>query len=229
MRNFQLELKNLKGKLTDKYFLYIFPLFLGLCSSSISQAQQVDSVSAIDIESQNYKLLTAKKKWLIGFDFGMGIGIRNQNINFSSATALVDFNLSPRVGMYLGKGWLCGVDFDYFASVASFNFQNEYRFLLRSYNGFTRYYSPSGFLLELTAGYGNGNEKFIRSGETQSIGFEGYRYGVGVGIANYWSQRVSFDILLKYTGSTGNYKEVQDSFFINGLSLGAGVSISLGK
>ena len=159
----------------------------------------------------------------------MGIGIRNQNINFNSATAIVDFNISPKVGKFLGKGWLCGIDFDYFASVASFNAQNEYRFLLRSYNGFVRYYAPTGFLLEAAMGYGDGNEKYISGDETQSIGFDGYRYALAAGIANYWSERVSFELLLKYTGSAGNYKEVEERFFINGLSLSAGVSLSLGK
>jgi|GEM_PF-6004495 len=219
-----------------KYFLcqtnrrlIIITSFLSIFAITLCHSQQTDSIEIFDIEKRNYNSLNSKNRWLLGFDFGMGIGIRNQNINFNSATAIVDFNISPKVGKYLGNGWLCGLDFDYFASVASFNFQNEYRFLLRSYNGFVRYYSPNGFLIEAAAGYGDGNEKYISGGETQSIGFEGYRYALGAGIANYWSERVSFELLLKYTGSAGNYKDVEERFFINGLSLSAGLSLSLGK
>ena len=214
-------------KITQLNLLTAF--FLCIYLQKQSFAQETDSLPETDIERLNYGAFTAKNRILVGLDFGMGIGVRNQNINFNNATALVDFNVSPRVGMFLGKGWLLGLDFDYFGSVASFNFQNEYRFLLRSYSGYARYYTPSGLMLELTMGHGDGNEKFIAGDEVQSIGFEGFRYGLGVGIANYWTERVCFEILLRYTGSAGSYKQVEEKFFINGLSLGAGVSVSLGK
>ncbi|MEM1135224.1 MAG: hypothetical protein AAGI07_05245 [Bacteroidota bacterium] len=205
------------------FFLFFFFLLL-LSTSALSQQ---DSTYLFDEEQRNYLHFSRQGNVITGLDFGIGLGVRNQNINFESATAIVDFNVSPKVGYFITNGVVTGVDFDYFGSVATFNFQNEYRFLLKSYNLYLQYYSPSGFTAEISGGYGNGSEKFVTNGSENIVKFEGYRYGLAVGISNYWSKKLAFSILLRYAGSQGSYKEIEESFFINGLSINAGVTIGL--
>ncbi|MBT32154.1 MAG: hypothetical protein CMO01_21040 [Thalassobius sp.] len=189
--------------------------------------QDTAKLNIINEEIDNYLHITKKNNFVTGLDFGMGIGLRNENINIESATAIVDFTISPKVGYYFKQGFSTGFDFDYFASVASFDYQNEYQFLLQSYNIFFKYQSPKGFAAEIATGYGTGKEKYINNGSEEDNEFGGYRYSLAAGLSSYWSRNVCFELMLKYTGSQASYETVEESFYLNGLSLNAGITVKI--
>ena len=211
---------NIKNHLTS-FFMLLFSMH------HVYSQQDTSSLKIFDEEIDNYLHITRKGNLVTGLDFGMGIGLRNDNIKIESATAIVDFTVSPRIGYFIKQGISTGFDFDYFGSVATFNYQDEYRFILRSYNIFCRYQSPKGFVAEVAGGYGDGNEKYINNGSENNVDFEGYRYSIAAGLTNYWAKNISFELMLKYTGSQANYKNIEESFYLNGLSLGAGITLNL--
>ena len=165
----------------------------------------------------------------MGFNFGIGLGFRNENLTFSNSTVLVEVNFMPTIGIFVFNGLLIGASYDNFNSVASFGYQDFYALYLQNINFTTRYYTKGGLFLEGQLGVGQGNENFKRFNNETINEFDSKKIAFGIGLANFWTRKFNFELMLKYSVMDAEYNSISDDFSLNGLRLSAGISYSLGK
>ncbi|MDW7692585.1 hypothetical protein R9C00_12385 [Flammeovirgaceae bacterium SG7u.111] len=211
--------------LSNKTFLLVFFVFI-LCTQL--QAQKTDSLKHVD-ERENFLHQTSKYNIFVGVNFGLGLGVRNQNTSLNESTVLFDFNINPKVGFYPFRRLMVGVAYDYYTSLASINYSNNYQFNFQSLNGFTRYYFPKGMFGEAQLGWGNGSERLSTTPNPFTESLTGTKFSLGLGVGNFWGKNYHLEILARYIGIFGQYKIVDDDFYINGLKITAGLTYGFGK
>ncbi|WP_020526576.1 hypothetical protein [Flexithrix dorotheae] len=211
----------------SKYFrVLFFTVFFGCWQNLV--AQENDTIPK-DNEVQNFLSQTRQGKGYLGFNFGIGLGFRNENLTFSNSTVLVEVNFMPTIGIFVFNGLLIGASYDNFNSVASFGYQDFYALYLQNINFTTRYYTKGGLFLEGQLGVGQGNENFKRFNNETINEFDSKKIAFGIGLANFWTRKFNFELMLKYSVMDAEYNSISDDFSLNGLRLSAGISYSLGK
>ena len=162
----------------------------------------------------------------IGVDMAMGLGFRTSSLSYSDATAIIDASTTPKVGFFPINRLMVGGNFDFVGSIASFNAADSYAVYSKTWGGFMRYYLKGGFFGELQYNQGQGFERSTKQGLTDTQMFQTERYSVGVGLANFWTKYASFEVLLKYNSSNGQFNDTRD-VYLSGLSITAGVGFTI--
>jgi len=180
-----------------------------------------------------FSLQTKAKRCYAGIDFGVGLGFKSSSLSYSNATTLVDASFAPKVGYFPVKQVLVGLSTDISNSLTVLDGQDQYGISNISFHPFVRYYFMKGIFAEGMYGIGRGKETF-RGGSNDELltnSFNSKRYSVGLGIANYWLDRCSFELLLSYGNVQGDFARLDENspLKISGLSVKAGIGVSIGK
>ena len=182
---------------------------------------------AVDEEVINFLVQTRKGNLLVNAGFGMGMGFRNDNLVITNSTALVDYSLNLRCGLFVSNRWLAGAGYQHYTSLAAFDYQNEYRFSFSAYTLLGRYYWRSGIFGEATAGLGNGRERFVTDQQEQLVSFNGHYYSMGMGIGNFWFKKFNFELMVRYHRAVTSYESVPENLQMSGLGISGGIAFVL--
>ncbi|MEH0155666.1 hypothetical protein V6R21_16075 [Limibacter armeniacum] len=212
------------------YTLITFPF-------SAIWAQEAHEEIRRNDELSNFNWQTGKGRLYTGLDYGLGFSVQNKPSRQIFVNSRVTFNatLSPSVGYFVYDRWLVGIHFDNAGSLLTQDYNNEYLLYYYTAGVFTRYYLKWGLFGELRYGYGDGIERLLLSGEKFKFDLNANNYTVGVGISNYWTRRVSFDVIARYNYATLEYSYLKransddDKFSNDGITISAGISVILGK
>jgi hypothetical protein len=197
--------------------------FLLAALSGWAQAQQApDSLKHgyCSRQTQQFRI------W-IGADMAFGLGFRASSLSYTDATALVDASASARIGFFPINRLLLSLQADAFGSVASFDAWQSQELSARSFGGALRYYLRGGLFGEAHYGRGRGLETYRHASGLQEQAFRLQRYGLGMGIGNFWGEHFNFELLLRYQHGRGQFSD-QRSLLLSGLSLTAGIGFSIG-
>lgn len=208
-----------------RLFLGLIALYLTLTSAQSFGQSPADSVRT---EKQIFGRQTRQGSWMVGTNFGMGLGYLNESLTFNESIVFLDITFNPKGGYFLKDKWIAGLSYDYYATVSSFGEQNDYSIFSHVIAGYTRYYFPLGFFGEVQAGWGPGRDRY-RNGDLREIeNFHSLKYSVGAGIGNFWGERVNYEIMLRFSQTENTYRNGQAAS-LQRFSVVAGVNVSIGK
>lgn len=178
-----------------------------------------------------FKYQTLKGVWHVSGNFGLGLGFRNKSLSLNNSTVVVDVSTNPKIGVFLFERWQTGLSYDYHASVTSFGEKNDYGVFSSVVGAYVRHYHPRGFFGEVQYGIGGGRER-IRNGindQIVSYGIRTHRYTLGIGLASFWTKRIHFEILLRYSRAMNRNTTTNERFNASRLGILGGLSIVIGK
>ncbi len=208
-----------------RHFSYlIFVFWLGGFVPT-AKAQVKDSVK---VEKEIFQWQTQKGRWMTGSNFGMGLGFLNESLTFNESIVFLDVTFNPKAGYFLQDKWVVGLCYDYYATVSSFGEENDYSIFSHVFSAYTRYYLPGGFFGELQGGWGPGRDRYRAENILEIVKFDSVKYSTGLGIGNFWGQRVNYEIMVRYSHTTNTYGN-GESAVLQRLSIVAGVNVALGK
>jgi hypothetical protein len=179
-------------------------------------------------EQINYEMQMQPGQWATGFNFGVNLGFRNAQLGISNSIVLVDIALNPRIALIAKERLALGFSPDFLLTMTSSSGMDNYTYLAAAYNGMIRYYLSKNFFIEGIAGAGGGNEQFERTdGTSVKQPFRLINYSGGIGLSNFWSERLNLELLLRYKGQHGRYREEQSRFYIGGIQVSAGLNLHM--
>ncbi|MEN7548673.1 hypothetical protein AAG747_12180 [Rapidithrix thailandica] len=194
------------------------------------QSQGADTSKVFLEEAEMFEFQTKKGSLYAGAVFGVGLGVRSEELNLSTGSALGDAMFNPKVGFYVVDRLQAGISVDMFGSFASISYAESHTLSYYTFNPYVRYYLKSGFFGETQMGWGRGSEQVLNDNEILvKSPFEIQHFSVGAGLGNFWFKQLSLELLLRYTLSSGEFEDTGQHFFIHNLSMTAGIGLHLGR
>ncbi len=173
-----------------------------------------------DADSNAIILKNKKGNIYLGGNFALGVGYRNTNAGFGNAIVLVDIVVNPIIGYHVKEKWLVAFSVNILNSQTFIDQRNRNQINYTAFMSLGRYYtSKNSLFIEASAGYGLGMEANFSDGGDIKQRFAGYNYSLGVGIDNFWSKHIKFNVLVKFSGAAG-----RNNFSLYGLNVSAGIA-----
>lgn len=169
-----------------------------------------------------------KKQVFVHAGFGMGVGIRNLSQSLGDGTIFLNMNSTVRCGMMASRTIMLGPQLDWFSSSAHEDYNNKSSLSYNTLGVFARYYI-STLMADVFLGAGRGYERATVNGAFFSSSLGGIRYGVGVGVANFWSKTMHIDLQLRYNGALGKRSHDAPAQGTQGLCVFAAINFGLKK
>ena len=181
-----------------------------------------------ETERNNYRRQTAKNQFYLGSSFGLGIGFQNYSLAVANSTPIADGVLNPKIGFFPINRLLIGGTMDYSLSLAISEGQSNYEVHTQTFGTFARYYVTKTLFLEGQYGWGTGKE--IKNEPSTKQAFSAQRYSVGFGVAHFWAKRISFELMMRYSGAKGTGLDVDsNTIHLSNLGITAGIGYVIGK
>lgn len=184
-------------------------------------------------EKANFAFQTARRAWVVGLDFGLGLGYRNDDLGLQNSTTLLDIGGCPKIGYFVLPRLLVGLNNDIYASFATFGAKTEYSLYNITIGPMVRYYPTRHLLTEIQYGAGVGHEFSDRGRGVEKRNFGGQRFSAGIGISNFWFKRLNIELIARYNIAAGNFSERDlqqtPTVYFSGLSINAGINFRIGK
>ncbi|KXX69038.1 hypothetical protein [Flammeovirga sp. SJP92] len=177
--------------------------FLFICLlifSTIGLAQNKDRSQTLahSDEDENFIVQTSKKQILTGFGYGLGFAYQNRNLGFTNSNVLIDAFGNLYAGYFIIDELMIGGFVHGGLRTLSFTYDNKNIETFLGGGPRVRKYLKNGIFGELS--YARSKTRVTYTVQDNTAKFDGYGnvYGVSLGFGNFWTPRVSLEIVLNY-------------------------------
>ncbi|NLR92452.1 hypothetical protein [Flammeovirga agarivorans] len=198
-------------------------------STTKSIAQEVENLDSLDIlndEVENFLFQTQKGQVQLGFGYGLGVAYQNQDLAFTNSSVLIDVFGSFYAGYYIcNTFWVGGFLYGGLRTV-SFDYSNKNVELFLGGGPRIRKYFFHGLFTELS--YARSKNQLTYTVEENIAKFDGYGdiYGIGIGIGNFWTKKISLEISLNYFYIKSHYAIYEEPNTSSNFNITANISFA---
>lgn len=182
----------------SKYIYYLSLLLLLISTTSFAQKEKRSGTLVHSDEYKNFVFQTSKKQVLVGFGYGLGFAYQNQNLGFTNSNVLIDAFGSFSTGYFVMNEFMVGAFLHGGLRTISFNYDNKNVETFIGVGPKIRKYLKNGIFGELS--YAKSKTLLTYTIQDNIAKFDGYGniYGAGLGFGNFWTKRISLEIVLNY-------------------------------
>lgn len=204
-------------------------LFSLLSTPCHAQQAEVDDEEQVNLQTQ-----TQQGRIYAGVNYGFSLAFQNNRLTLNNSIVLLDVSVMPMVGYYIRPRIAIGGVYEYTVSSVVLDYKNSYKRYEHHMGAFGRYTLPKGLFTEAGLMLGGSQEQVaFEQSNNQEIQQNNKVYTrkvfVGLGIANYWSKRVSYELACRYGFSQSFNTRAGEGIKNHALSVSAGIGISIGE
>lgn len=194
-----------------------------------SQSKERTSTLTHSDEEENYINQTSKGQIIVGFGYGLGFAYQNQNLGFTNSNVLIDAFGGLYSGYLVTDGLMLGAFIHGGLRTISFNYDNKNIETFLGGGPRIRKFFKSGIFGELS--YARSKTRVTYTVQDNTAKFDGYGniYGFGLGFGNFWTPRISLEIVLNYYFIESHYQIYEEPNTSSNFSITASISFATKK
>ncbi|MBD0402096.1 hypothetical protein [Flammeovirga sp. EKP202] len=177
-------------------FIFIYLLIFSF--AGVAQDKDRPQTLAHSDEDENFITQTSKKQILTGFGYGLGFAYQNRNLGFTNSNILVDAFGTLYAGYFIIDELMIGGFLHGGLRTLSFTYDNKNIETFIGGGPRVRKYLKNGIFGELS--YARSKTRLTYTVQDNTAKFDGYGnvYGISLGFGNFWTPRISLEIVLNY-------------------------------